>query len=93
MAVYVDPLMWHGWRMYGRQIKSCHLFTDGEMEELHLFAQKIGLKRSWFHDKPGSVSHYDLTERSRRIAVAHGAVQLDCAKAGEMFRFIRGTLL
>ena len=29
--------------------KSCHLFSDNDnIEELHKFAQKIGLRKGWF---------------------------------------------
>jgi len=30
----------------------CHMATDGELDELHVMAAKIGLKRSWFQNKP-----------------------------------------
>ena len=51
----------------------CHLSTDGDVEELHEFAQGIGLKREWFQDHP-RVPHYDLRPSMRRKAVAAGAV-------------------
>lgn len=56
MPVYVDPLSDWGWK-YGR---SCHLVTDGDVEELHEFATRIGLRRSWFQPANGR-PHYDLT--------------------------------
>lgn len=50
----------------------CHLFaTDADSEELHAFARKIGLRRSWFQG-----DHYDLTPGRRRDAVAAGAIQV-----------------
>jgi hypothetical protein len=80
-VIYVDPLMWHGWKLYGRQIKSCHMFSDrgaaGD-EELHALAEKIGLKRSWFQLK--RLRHYDLTESRRRLAIAHGAKEIRIGK-------------
>jgi hypothetical protein len=37
-----------------------HLATDsGDLDELHDFARRIGLRRSWFQDHR-TVSHYDL---------------------------------
>lgn len=39
-----------------------HLVTDGPMEELHVFAEKIGLKRTWFQAKK-RFPHYDLCMR------------------------------
>ena len=26
----------------------CHMATDGELEELHAFAARLGLRRAWF---------------------------------------------
>lgn len=47
-----------------------------DIETLHEFAQKIGLKHSWFQDKPG-MPHYDIkTDRVRSLAKDHGAVQV-----------------
>ena len=56
------------------------VFTDGvhlvckNVDELHAFAKKIGLKRRWYqhhHRHP----HYDLTTQHKmEIAVQNGAV-------------------
>lgn len=51
----------------------CHLTTDGDIEELHEFAQRIGLKREWFQEHP-RVPHYDLRPSMRRKALAAGAI-------------------
>ncbi len=52
---------------------SCHLFSDdNNLDELHEFAAKIGLKRSWFQDD-GRLPHYDLTAGKRQFAVKEGA--------------------
>lgn len=74
MAVYVDPL-WErtpkkGWRWS----KSCHLFADS-LEELHAFAESIGMKREWFQD--AKLPHYDLTETRRKKAVTKGAIEVN----------------
>lgn len=55
---------------------SCHLFTDGHVDELHAFASRIGLKRGWFQAHR-VVSHYDLTPARRVRAVAAGAVEVN----------------
>lgn len=70
MSVYVDGLMSHGWRLGD----SCHLIAD-TVEELHEFADRLGMKRAWF--QPRSSPHYDLTVRRRAKAVALGAIELD----------------
>ena len=50
----------------------CHMTAD-TLEELHAFAQKVGMYRSWFQDPP-THPHYDLTPSRRRMAVMYGAV-------------------
>jgi hypothetical protein len=70
VSVYVDRLNSYGWRLGD----SCHLIAD-TVEELHEFAARLGMKRSWF--QPVSSPHYDLTVRRRAKAVALGAIELD----------------
>ena len=79
MSVYVDPLMRHGWVIRGKATPSCHMWTDGDLEELHVLAASIGLKRSWFQpaERPRGLDHYDLTPSKRAAAVVAGAVELD----------------
>src|SRR5882762_4885703 len=50
----------------------CHLAADS-LKELHAMAASIGLKRSWFQDKPG-FPHYDLTPGKRLAAICRGSV-------------------
>ena len=57
-----------------RHSQACHLFAD-TVEELHRFAQRIGLKRSWFQDNP-RFPHYDLTAGKRSQAVRSGAKEV-----------------
>jgi hypothetical protein len=65
-----------------------HLVATESAEELHAFARKIGLKRSWYQEaKKGSWSkashpdyfgHYDLTTANmRQKAFRFGATQVD----------------
>jgi hypothetical protein len=54
----------------------CHLATDGTVEELHLFAERLGLRRSYFQNH-ASVPHYDLSPTKRRLALSLGAVSVD----------------
>ena len=70
----------------GRWVKSrwCHLFSDTSDEELHAFARRIGLRRSWAQklDDPNRLRHhYDVTEGKRAQAVAAGAVEVDSRTA------------
>lgn len=88
MTLFVDELMHHGWRLRGRATRNCHLFTDGDLSELHNFAtEKLGMKRSWFQD--ASTPHYDLTERRRLIAIALGAVECSKREAVAIWRQLR----
>lgn len=74
MTVYVDRYPeWicpRGTKWY----KGGHLFGS-DLEELHKFAQKIGLLRKWYQGK--KFPHYDLTSNKRRIAIEKGATPLD----------------
>lgn len=92
MTVYVDPLVTHGWRFRGVPTKSCHMLTDGPLEELHAMAEAIGLKRAWFQEAPpASFPHYDLTPSRRAAAVAAGAVELDRRGLVDLLRKLRAA--
>lgn len=69
MAVYVDDAvtLWRGERW-------AHLMGD-TLEELHAFAQQLGLPRRAFQDKT-SGAHYDVTAELRMRALELGAVAL-----------------
>lgn len=66
MAVYVDDsrLAWRGKRW-------CHLVADS-INELHTFADRLGLKREWFQDRT-MYPHYDVTVSVKERALALGA--------------------
>ena len=81
MSVYVDPLIDYGWKLG----PSCHMTSDN-IEELHLMADKIGLKRSWFQMGKNDLPHYDLVASKRKLAVSNGAVELTRREAGERVR-------
>lgn len=55
-----------------------HLISDQSIDELHCFAQGMGLKRHWFQNKRGRPRpHYDLTtENAVNRAIRKGAVGL-----------------
>lgn len=83
MTCYVDPLARNGWRLG----PNCHLFTDGDLQELHALAGRIGMKRAWFQPFPQhSVPHYDLTASRRAAAVKCGAVEVDRRRAVQIWR-------
>ncbi len=81
MTIYVDTLFTMPprtaqARKFGNQWS--HMTCDGNIEELHRMAEKIGLKRSYFQDHAQwYLKHYDLTPSKRALAVAHGAIEVD----------------
>ena len=59
-----------------RYRENCHLFCDGDLQELHAFAVALGLRLEWFQNG-AALPHYDLTRRKREQAVRAGAVPVD----------------
>lgn len=86
-TVYVDDAI-HPWR--GR--KWAHLFCE-DIEVLHGFALRLGLKRSWFQCPPkASWPHYDVTDTIRFKALHMGAVAADRYTALEVGLKLQGRL-
>ncbi|MFI7685840.1 DUF4031 domain-containing protein [Streptomyces griseoaurantiacus] len=66
MTIYVDPPTWPG---HGRLWS--HLVSDVSYEELHAFAEAMGVPRRAFER-----DHYDLPSHRYADAVGAGAVQV-----------------
>ena len=66
--IYVDNMQ----IPFGR-MKMCHMWTDGELDGLHIFAQKLGLKHKWFQPD-NRLPHYDISLSKRAKAIKMGAV-------------------
>ena len=69
--IYVDD--YRG--KFGRMIM-CHMVSDESVEELHAFAQQLGLKKAWFQYAPGKLPHYDVSLGKRKLALEMGAKEL-----------------
>lgn len=71
--VYVDDAFVEG--EWGKWTGGGHLQAD-DLDTLHIFAASLGLRRSWFQDRPGRPerAHYDLTRGKRDEAILLGAV-------------------
>jgi len=54
--------------------KHGHLVSDYSIQELHWFAERIGAKRTWFHDR--RIPHYDLKRVMVQRALVKGAVMV-----------------
>jgi hypothetical protein len=52
-----------------------HLMADTD-DELHQFANDLGLRRDWHQHAGRTTAHYDITERLRTTAIAMGAVEV-----------------
>jgi hypothetical protein len=83
MSVYVDQLTPCVTSPQWRWPKSCHLVAD-TVEELHGFAGRIGLRRSWFQLSRCGMPHYDLTPARRQRAVEQGAIEITRRQLGEI---------
>ena len=68
MTVYVDDMF----APFGR-MQMCHMMAD-TVEELHVMADRIGMKREWF--QPVSRPHYDVSISKRQKAISFGAKEL-----------------
>lgn len=66
--------------------QACHMVADS-IDELHRFAGRLGLRRSWFQNK--TLPHYDLTIGMRVKAVKLGAIEIDKKKFMEILRKYR----
>ena len=81
MTVYVDDMR----AKFGRYVM-CHMVADADDDELHAMADRIGVQRKW-HQKAGTPhSHYDIALTKRSLAVAFGAVEIDCRRLAEIVR-------
>lgn len=84
MAVYVDDAFVHA--DWGKWSGGGHLMADTD-DELHAFAARLGLRRSWAQLRPSRpwMNHYDLTCGKRDAALQAGAVAEDAVGfAGRM---------
>jgi Protein of unknown function (DUF4031) len=78
MVIYVDPLFSTTPSKKWPYRQACHLTCSGNIDELHAFAHRLGLKRVWFqnqHDNP-LLWHYDLTANKRLQALRLGAIAI-----------------
>ena len=83
MTVYVDDMLMQA--TVGRVTSRwSHLMADTD-DELHEFAARLGMRRSWAQFPGTPKSHYDLTEGKRWQAIRLGAVQITWMEADRQF--------
>lgn len=78
MTILIDEARWW-WK--GR--KWCHLVSDVSYDELHDFADRVGIPRRGFQG-----DHYDVPEEYRDELVEAGAVQVE---SRELLRRLRAA--
>ena len=88
--IMVDELQNWPTKLRCFQKGSCHMTTDGDLEELHAFALRLGLRREWYQDHP-IAKHYDLTPSKRERALAFGAVFVSAREQSRTRRAARTT--
>ena len=70
----------------------CHMATDGPLEELWRFAEKMELSRVRFQHHR-LVPHYDLRPSGRERAIALGAVEVSSKELLRRTRRDQGSLV
>lgn len=91
--IYVDNLIEWPTKIRCFREGSCHMFARiADLEALHAFATRIGLRRAWFQHAGKGTAHYDLTPAKRRAAVAAGAIELDRNAAVAIWKENRAAL-
>lgn len=78
MAVYIDEIQPCVPNCNWQWNHCAHLMAD-DLNELHAFAAKIGLKLEWFQNRKTG-KHYDLTQGKWIQAKATGAILLQLPK-------------
>ena len=78
MTILVDEPRW-----WFRGRKWCHLVSDTSLDELHAFADAVGIPQRGFQG-----DHYDVPEEHRPTVVAAGAVEVE---SRELLRRLRAA--
>lgn len=78
MTILIDEARW-----WFRDQRWCHLVSDTSLDELHAFADRVGIPRRGFQG-----DHYDVPERYRAEMVAAGAHEVE---SRELVRRLRSA--
>jgi hypothetical protein len=85
MTVYVDDSA-----VASGGVTMSHMIADTE-DELRAMADRVGVKRERFQDRPPSDAHYEIALAQRKLAVALGAVEITLRECALMCRHRRAT--
>jgi hypothetical protein len=98
MTIYVDNTRIPA--RVGRTTGRWSHLTADTIDELHTFAERIGLRRSWFQTckrkcgpegQPCPHWHYDVTDSKRTEALVAGAQPIDLRQWSEIIRARRAA--
>ena len=89
MTIYVDEMVNNLWKLRGKIVKNCHMWSDESTKELLEFAENLGLKRGWMQRSRRGLIHFDLVERLREKAVKEGATPVTNREAAEVWKRMR----
>lgn len=90
MTTYVDDMRRRA--KVGRLDAVWSHLTADTSEELHAFAQSIGLHREWAQKEGTRREHYDVTEPKRQEAMRRGAIAISYLRDTEaLLRSKRST--
>jgi len=78
VTILIDEARW-----WWRGKKWCHLISDSSYDELHDFAEQVGVPRRGFQG-----DHYDIPEEYREELIAAGAEQVE---SRELVRRLRAA--
>ena len=78
VTILIDEARW-----WWRGKKWCHLISDSSYDELHDFAERVGIPRRGFQG-----DHYDVPEEYREELIAAGAEQVE---SRELVRRLRAA--
>jgi len=78
VTILIDEARW-----WWRGKKWCHLISDSSYDELHDFAEQVGIPRRGFQG-----DHYDIPEEYRDELIAAGAEQVE---SRELVRRLRAA--
>jgi hypothetical protein len=78
MAILIDEARW-----WFRDERWCHLVSDTSLDELHAFAEQMGIPRRGFQG-----DHYDVPERFRAQMIDAGAREVE---SRELVRRLRAA--
>lgn len=88
MTVYIDDMQRRA--RVGRLTATwSHLMADTS-EELHAFAARLGMRRSWAQHEGKPLEHYDVTEPKRQLALQLGAVPIQYGREGGNLTLAKG---